>query len=143
MANYLVSIHDGQDALLKLGLPLIIAFLSAWITITTWVKRPDVDPTGFSPAVTSALFAPVLLVTYFFVLQSVIETGIAGLASRVILYVALFAPTILLPVPFGVASLVKVRRARKPLPYWLLCIVFAAWPIMQLLWALWLIGEME
>jgi hypothetical protein len=138
-----MRIHDGQDALLKLGLPLTIVFLSAWITIRTWVKRPDIDPTGFSSAVTSALFAPVLLVTYFFVLQSIIETGVDAHASRVILYGGLFAPTFLLLVPFGVASLVKVRRTRKPLPYWLLCTVFAVWPIMQVMWALWLFGDME
>ena len=143
MAIYLMSIHDGQDALLKLGLPLTIVFLSAWIIIRAWAKRPHIDSVGFSPAVTSALLAPVLLVTYFFVLQSVRETGITAHASRVILYGGLFAPTFLLLVPFGVASLVKVRQARKPLPYWLLCTVFAAWPIMQVMWALWLFGDLE
>ncbi|MCS3451140.1 MULTISPECIES: hypothetical protein [Bradyrhizobium] len=143
VASYLISIHDRQDAVLKLGLPLVIAFLSAWIMIRRWVKKPGIDSTEFSPAVTSALFAPVLLVTYFFVLQSILETGVTGHASLVISYGVLFAPTFLLLVPFGVASLVNVRRGRKALPNWLLSAVFAAWPIMQVTWALWLFGEWE
>ncbi|MHC1950607.1 hypothetical protein IF803_40695 [Bradyrhizobium sp. UFLA06-06] len=82
-----------------------------------------------------------LLVT-FFVLQSILETGVTGHASLVISYGVLFAPTFLL-VPFGVSSLVNVRRRRKALPNWLLSAVFAAWPIMQVTWALWLLGEWE
>ncbi|GKQ52795.1 hypothetical protein BRSPCE3_36500 [Bradyrhizobium sp. Ce-3] len=143
VAGYLTSIENAHDVLLKLGLPLIILFLSGWIIIRTWVSRSGFDSTGFSPAAASALFAPVLLISYFFVLHSIMQERIADHAALVIGYGALFAPTFLVLVPFGVASLVKLRRRRKALPNWLWCTAFAAWPIMQVTWALWLFGEWE
>lgn len=143
VANYLTSIENAHDVLLKLGLPLTILYLSLWIIIRTWVSQSGFDSTGFSPAAASALLAPVLLIAYFFVLQAVMQERIADHAALVIGYGALFAPTFLLLVPFGVTSLVKVRQRRKALPNWLLCTVFAAWPIVQVTWALRLLGEWE
>lgn len=80
---------------------------------------------------------------YFYVLQSSMQEGIAAQAELVMLYGAIFAPTFLLLVPFGVASLIRVRRQGKPLGNGLLCIAFAAWPILQVVWMCLLFGEWE
>lgn len=143
VALYLTSILNAQDVLLKLGLPLIIMFLSGWIIIRRWVSTPGIAASGFSPAASSALFAPVLLIMYFYLLQSSTQEGIAAHAELVMLYGAIFAPTFLLLVPFGVASLIRVRRQGKPLGNGLLCIAFAAWPILQMVWMCLLFGEWE
>ncbi|WP_375763348.1 hypothetical protein ACE10X_31340 [Bradyrhizobium sp. Pha-3] len=143
VALYLTSILNAQDVLLKLGLPLIVIFLSGWIIIRRWVSTPGIAASGFSPAASSALFAPVLLIMYFYVLQSSMQEGIAAHAELVMLYGAIFAPTFLLLVPFGVASLIRVRRQGKPLGNGLLCIAFAAWPILQVVWMCLLFGEWE
>ncbi|UGY16182.1 hypothetical protein [Bradyrhizobium septentrionale] len=143
MALYLTSIMNAQDVLLKLGVPLVIMFLSGWIIIRTWVSRSGIDSSGFSPAASSALFAPVLLVMYFLLLQSVMQEGIAAHAELVILYGAIFAPTFLLLLPFAIISLVRVRRRRAPLGNGLLCSAFAAWPIFQVVWMCLLFGEWE
>ncbi|WLA85585.1 hypothetical protein [Bradyrhizobium elkanii] len=143
MALYLTSILNAQDVLLKLGLPLIVIFLSGWIIIRRWVSTPGIAASGFSPVASSALFAPVLLIMYFYVLQSSMQEGIAAHAELVMLYGAIFAPTFLLLVPFGVASLIRVRRQGKPLGNGLLCIAFAAWPILQVVWMCLLFGEWE
>jgi len=140
---YLTSILNAQDVLLKLGLPLIVIFLPGWIIIRRWVSTPGIAASGFSPAASSALFAPVLLIMYFYVLQSSMQEGIAAHAELVMLYGAIFAPTFLLLVPFGVASLIRVRRQGKPLGNGLLCIAFAAWPILQVVWMCLLFGEWE
>ncbi|MTV14230.1 MULTISPECIES: hypothetical protein [Bradyrhizobium] len=95
VALYLTSILNAQDVLLKLGLPLIIMFLSGWIIIRRWVSTPGIAAPGFSPAASSALFAPVLLVMYFYVLQSSMQEGIAAHAELVMLYGVIFAPTFL------------------------------------------------
>ncbi|MEY9434539.1 hypothetical protein [Bradyrhizobium elkanii] len=142
VALYLTSVLNAQDVLLKLGLPLIIMFLAGWIIIRRWVSTPGIAP-GFSPAASSALFAPVLLIMYFYVLQSSMQEGIAAHAELVMLYGAIFASTFLLLVPFGVASLIRVRRQGKPLGNGLLCIAFAAWPILQVVWMCLLFGEWE
>ncbi|MBP2433775.1 MULTISPECIES: hypothetical protein [Bradyrhizobium] len=143
VALYLTSVLNAQDVLLKLGLPLIIMFLAGWIIIRRWVSTPGIAAPGFSPAASSALFAPVLLIMYFYVLQSSMQEGIAAQAELVMLYGAIFAPTFLLLVLFGVASLIRVRRQGKPLGNGLLCIAFAAWPILQVVWMCLLFGEWE
>ncbi|MBR1159862.1 hypothetical protein [Bradyrhizobium elkanii] len=143
MALYLTSILNAQDVLLKLGLPLIIMFLAGWIIIRRWVSAPGIAAPGFSPAASSALFAPVLLVMYFYVLQSSMQEGIAAQVELVMLCGAIFAPTFLLLVPFGVASLIRVRRQGEPLGNGLLCIAFAAWPILQVVWMCLLFGEWQ
>ncbi|MEY9496067.1 hypothetical protein AB7M49_005760 [Bradyrhizobium elkanii] len=143
VALYLTSVLNAQDVLLKLGLPLIIMFLAGWIVIRRWVSTPGIAAPGFSPAASPALFAPVLLIMYFYVLQSSMQEGIAAHAELVMLYGAIFAPTFLLLVPFGVASLIRVRRQGKPLGNGLLCIAFAAWPILQVVWMCLLFGEWE
>ncbi|MGF6426085.1 glucan phosphoethanolaminetransferase (alkaline phosphatase superfamily) [Bradyrhizobium elkanii] len=143
VALYLTSILNAQDVLLKLGLPLIVIFLSGWIIIRRWVSTLGIAASGFSPAASSALFAPVLLIMYFYVLQSSMQEGIAAHAELVMLYGAIFAPTFFLLVPFGVASLIRVRRQGKPLGNGLLCIAFAAWPILQVVWMCLLFGEWE
>ncbi|MVT67222.1 hypothetical protein GPL21_19150 [Bradyrhizobium pachyrhizi] len=142
VALYLTSILNAQDVLLKLGLPLIIMFSAGWIIIRRWMLMPGIAASGFSPTASAALFAPVLLVIYFCLLQSSMQDGIAAHAELVILYGAIFAPTFLL-VPFGVASLIRVRRQGKPLGNGLLCIAFAAWPILQVAWMCLLFGEWE
>ncbi|WP_050383915.1 hypothetical protein [Bradyrhizobium pachyrhizi] len=143
LALYLTSILNAQDVLLKLGLPLIIMFSAGWIIIRRWMLMPGIAASGFSPAASAALFAPVLLVIYFCLLQSSMQDGIAAHAELVILYGAIFAPTFLLLVPFGVASLIRMRRQGKPLGNGLLCIAFAAWPILQVAWMCLLFGEWE
>jgi hypothetical protein len=143
VALYLTSIMNAQDVLLKLGVPLVVMFASGWIIIRAWVNRPGVDSSGFSPAASSALFAPVLLVMYFFLLQSFTQEGLAAHAELVILYGAIFAPTFLLLLPFGITSLVRVRRRSAPLGNGLLCSAFAVWPILQVVWMCLLFGEWE
>ncbi|HEX7924785.1 MAG TPA: hypothetical protein VF583_27745 [Bradyrhizobium sp.] len=143
VALYLTSIMNAQDVLLKLGIPLVVMFVSGWIIIRAWVSRTGIDSSGYSPAASSALFAPVLLVMYFFVLQSTTQEGIAAHAELVILYGAIFAPTFLLLLPFGITSLMRVRRRRAPLGNGLLCSAFAAWPVLQIVWMCLLFGEWQ
>ncbi|WP_050628632.1 hypothetical protein [Bradyrhizobium viridifuturi] len=143
VALYLTSILNVQDVLLKIGLPVLIMFLSAWIIIRRWVTTPGIASSGFSPAATSALFAPLLLIMYFFLLQSCTQEGVAAHAELVVLYGAIFAPTFVLLLPFGVTSLNRVRRQGKPLSHGLLCIAIAAWPILQVVWMCLLFGEWE
>ena len=143
MTSYLMSIQNPQDILLKAALPLVIAFLFAWIVIKTWANRPGIDSRGFSPALTSTLFAPVLLLAYFFVLQATMENSITGHASLVIFYGVIFGPTFLLLLPFGITSLVRVHRRAKPLYNGLLCIVLAVWPVAQVIWMSFLFGDWE
>lgn len=143
VALYLTSIMNAQDVLLKLGVPLVVMFVSGWIIIRAWVNRSGVDSSGFSPAASSALFAPVLFVMYFFLLQSFTQEGLAARAELVILYGAIFAPTFLLLLPFGITSLVRVRRRSASLGNGLLCSAFAVWPILQVVWMCLLFGEWE
>ncbi|MCA6121964.1 hypothetical protein J6500_08650 [Bradyrhizobium sp. WSM 1704] len=143
MTPYLMTFQNAQDVLLKLALPLIIAFLSAWIVIRMWMNRRGIDASGFSPAVVSALLAPVLLLSYFFALQATLENSITGHAALAIFYGVIFAPTYLLLLPFGITALVKVHRRGKPLYNGLLCIVLAVWPVLQLMWISYLSGNWE
>ena len=134
MATYLTTIQNSHDVLLKLGLPLIVSFLSGWIIIRAWVNKPGIDSTGFSPAATAALFAPMLLVTYFFVLQAIMLANIVDQIGLAMLYAVISAPTFLALLPVGIISLVRASRQQKPLHNGLLSIAFAAWPILQVAW---------
>ncbi len=133
MAFSLTSIQDAQDVLLKLGLPLIVAFFSGWIVIRIWVSRSGIDSTGFSPAAPAALFAPVFLATYFFALQAIMQDSFADRVGLAILFAVLLAPTLLL-VPVGIISLIRARRRQRPLHNWLIPAAFAAWSILQVGW---------
>lgn len=140
MTSYLTSVQDTQDVLLKLGLPLIVAFFSGWIIIGIWVSRTGIASTGFSPAATAALLAPVLLVIYFFALQAFVPDSFADRVGLAILFAVLPAPTFLLLVPAGVISLVRARRRQRSLHNWLLPAALAAWSILQVGW-LWFVFE--
>lgn len=139
MAFYLTSVQDTQDVLLKLGLPLIVAFFSGWIVIGIWGSITGIDSGGFSPAATAALFAPVLLATYFFALQAMVQDSFADRVGLAILFAVLPAPTFLLLVPAGVISLVRARRRQRSL-HWLLPATLSAWSILQVGW-LWFVFE--
>lgn len=141
MTAYLTTIQNAQDALLKVALPLVIAFLSAWIVIKMWVDWRGVNSSGFSPAVTSALLAPVILLTYFFALQATKENSITGHAALAIYYAVIFGPTYLLLLPLGVTSLAIVHKRGKPLYNGFLCVVLAVWPILQIVWLWYLFWE--
>ena len=139
VAFYLTSVQDTQDVLLKLGLPLIVAFLAGWIITKFWLNRSGIESTGFSAAATAALFAPVFLATYFFILQAIVQDSFADRVGLAILFAVLLAPTLLL-VPVGTISLIRARRRQRSLHNWLIPSALAAWSILQVGW-LWFVFE--
>lgn len=139
VAFYLASVQDTQDVLLKLGLPLAVAFFSGWIIIGLWVSRTGIGSTGFSAAATAALFAPVLLATYFFALQAIVQDSFADRLGLAILFSVLLAPTLLL-VPIGIISLIRAHRRQRSPHNGLIPSALAAWSIAQVGW-LWFVFE--
>ncbi|WJR76505.1 hypothetical protein [Bradyrhizobium sp. NP1] len=126
IASFLLP-TDPDAFLLRLLSALAVFFLFAWLILRRWTNRSGIGESGFSPAVSAALFAPALLVVYFIILVSFgLEHRVSAYAFVVFFFGLLFAPTFLLLLPVGIASIVMARR-KKPISNWKLWLVLATW----------------
>ncbi|WJR76504.1 hypothetical protein [Bradyrhizobium sp. NP1] len=139
IARFLLPV-DPEDFLLRALAALAVLFLFAWLILRGWSTRSGIRSPGFSPAVTAALFAPVLLVVSLIVLASQrFEHTVSTYALVIFFYALFFAPTFLLLLPAGIASIVMARR-KKPISNWKLWLVLATWFISSWLWLAALLG---
>jgi|SRR5579864_2796422 len=141
VTSYLLPIGAGPGFLLKLFLPLVIAFLACRLVLYFFWTKCSRGSVQFSCTLVSMLSAPILTTIYFSLIRTIGTNTMLGALFIVFTSLAFFAPTLVI---MPILLVVYVNKADPTKRIMSAVLVFAGLGlclILQYLWFAFLLSQ--